>query len=316
MHLRRLITSGLLMISCTLVMSGCAVRAPIASEPSKPKPQWSIGLLSGPSLLELNEFAAGRNPRFTAADVTTPISDFVADPFLIKEGSKYFLFFELFNRGNGRGELGVAESSDLIDWDYKGVVLTEPFHLSYPFVFKEGDSYYMIPESRAAGEVRLYKSVSFPMQWKFEKTLLRGQFVDSSLVRFRNTWWLFSGVSPYSLSIFYADSFRGPWKPHALNPVYRADSSRARPAGRPVVQNGELIRFVQDNREGYGKKVRAMRVEAITPNEFRERVVEPDPFLAAAGTGWRSNGMHHVSALEQPDRSWIAAIDGSGDSQP
>jgi hypothetical protein len=125
-------------------------------------------------------------------------------------------------------------------------------------VFKEGDSYYMIPESRAAGEVRLYKSVSFPMQWKFEKTLLRGQFVDSSLVRFRNTWWLFSGVSPYSLSIFYADSFRGPWKPHALNPVYRADSSRARPAGRPVVQNGELIRFVQDNREGYGKKVRAM----------------------------------------------------------
>jgi hypothetical protein len=272
--------------------------------------------MSGSSPLDMKEFVGRRNPHFTASDVTTPASQFVADPFLIKEGNTYFLFFELFNRDNGRGELGVAESRDLVHWAFTGVVLAEPFHLSYPFVFKDGDSYYMIPESRASREVRLYKAVSFPMQWKLEKVLLRGQYVDSSVVHRDGYWWMFSGVSPYSLAIFYADSLYGPWKAHALNPIYREDSSRARPAGRPLVYNGELIRFVQDNREGYGKKVRAMKVEALSATTFSERVLEPDPFLAATGTAWRAHGMHHFSPLELDKGRWIAAVDGSGNAQP
>jgi hypothetical protein len=272
--------------------------------------------VSGESPLALSESLKLRKPCFTAADITAPKSQFVADPFLVRERDNYFLFFELVNESNGRGELGVAESTNLTDWTYKGVVLAEPFHLSYPFVFKERGSYYMIPESRAAGEVRLYKAVSFPTIWKFEKTLLRGQFVDSSLVRFKGKWWLFSGLSPYSLSLFYADSFRGPWKAHAHNPIYRDDNSRARPAGRPIVYNDELIRFVQDNREGYGKKVRAMKVDAITANVFTEHPLEPDPFLSAGGTAWRSNGMHHISPLQLPHGEWVAAVDGSGDARP
>ena len=38
------------------------------------------------------------------------------------------------------------------------IVLAEPFHLSYPYVFEWQGSHYMIPESGAAKSVRLYRA--------------------------------------------------------------------------------------------------------------------------------------------------------------
>jgi hypothetical protein len=83
-----------------------------------------------------------------------------------------------------------------------------------------------------------------------------------------------------------------------------------------VVVNGELVRFVQDNREGYGKKVRAMVVDELSPTMFREHPAERDPFFGARGRHWTRNGMHHVAPIQVPDGSWIAAIDGNGDGLP
>ena len=53
-------------------------------------------------------------------------------------------------------------------------MLKEPFHLSYPYVFKHKGTYYMIPESRAAGAVRLYRARSFPLSLEFDTTLFEG----------------------------------------------------------------------------------------------------------------------------------------------
>ena len=55
------------------------------------------------------------------------------------------------------------------NYDFLGVVLEEDFHLSFPFVFKDGDDIYMVPESSKNSDIRLYKSVDFPLKWKFEK---------------------------------------------------------------------------------------------------------------------------------------------------
>jgi hypothetical protein len=38
--------------------------------------------------------------------------------------------------GEQEGEIGLATSEDGLKWDYKQVVLNEPFHLSYPYVFE------------------------------------------------------------------------------------------------------------------------------------------------------------------------------------
>ena len=279
----------------------------------RPANLWSIGIASGPSPLELKERLDPPNPILSWRSFKKPDAAFIADPFLVREGDKWFLFFELFNTASGRGEIAVAQSTDLRRWRFDGVVLAESFHLSYPFVFKEGDSYYMIPESRAAKEVRLYRARSFPKEWVLDTTLARGNFSDSSPVYFNNRWWMFTCESPYSLHIFSADSVRGPWAPHPQNPIYTDDPSKSRPAGPPIVLNGKLMRFVQDNRDGYGKRVRAMIVEELTPETFREREAEQAPLFEARGKHWARNGMHHVSPAQVGEHEWVAAIDGSGD---
>jgi len=273
---------------------------------------WSIGILEGPDLLHMEQAKQLRRPAFTGADIPSPPTAFVADPFLVKNGDGYLLFFELMNKLSGRGEIGVADSPDGKSWKYMQQVLVEPFHLSYPFVFEEGGEHYMIPESRAARQVRLYKATKYPMEWRLEKVLFDGNYADPSIVKYQNRWWIFAEKSPYSLAIWYADSLLGEWMEHRQSPFYWRDKSRTRPGGRPVVVDGKLIRFSQDNRGGYGKRLRAFQVDKLSTTEFEEQALMPDPLLAPTGNGWRFNGMHHFAPILRTDGSWIAAVDGNG----
>jgi hypothetical protein len=308
------LTSVVSCIACggTRMPEVTATPAPVQSNAKL----WSIGIAQGSNPITLSERSTPRNPVLTWRDIRHPDVAFVADPFLIRRDSVWHLFFELFNTKSGRGELGVASSTDLSSWRFEKVVLAEPFHLSYPFVFEHEGAYFMIPESREAHGIRLYRATNFPLSWTFERELIVGDYSDPSPVFFQGRWWIFACKAPYSLAIFYADALWGPWHEHAKSPVYVQDKGLARPGGRPVVVNGELIRFVQDNREGYGKKVRAMSVDTLSPTEFAEHPVAREPFFAPYGAHWARNGMHHVAPVQREDETWIAAIDGNGDGRP
>ncbi|MCZ7591869.1 MAG: hypothetical protein M5U15_06810 [Kiritimatiellae bacterium] len=275
--------------------------------------QWSIGIIAGPHPLALEQSSKYPNPRFTADDIPNPEISFVADPFLLEENGKWFLFFEMFDKETRLGEIGAATSDDGFHWKFAGTVLEEPFHLSYPFVIKEGDTYYMIPESRAAREVRLYKAVDFPTKWEFDRVLFPGNYTDPTPVSYEGTWWIFTTRHPYALDIWYADELHGEWKPHKRNPIYRNDKSRARNGGRPVVLGDKILRFAQDNREGYGRKLRAFLIDVLSEDQFEEHAVTPDPLLFAHGDSWAKGGMHHYAPVMTLSGMWYASIDGWGD---
>jgi hypothetical protein len=246
---------------CVLLLAtGCCARGNLS--PAQPEEvrrvrapaNWSIGILEGSTLTSLKPQAQCPNPRLTKDNLESPPSSFVADPFLVREGDLWFVFFELFNTASGKGEIGVAQSRDLCAWSYKGVALAESFHLSFPYVFKAGSDYYMVPESKKAGEIRLYKSLAFPMRWRFERSLIQGEFSDATPFHWQKRWWIFANRAPYSLMIFSSTNLRGPYTEHPASPIFAGDMSRARPAGRVVFDAGMPLRFVQDNREGYGKR--------------------------------------------------------------
>src|SRR5512145_1109950 len=119
--------------------------------------EFAIGILEGPSPLALTA-RDGVNPVLSRKSVTDVHAAFVADPFMLKEGDRWHMFFEvLVVRGDERkGEIGHATSRDGIRWEYGGIVLSEPFHLSYPHVFRHGADHYLVPETRLARSVRLY----------------------------------------------------------------------------------------------------------------------------------------------------------------
>jgi hypothetical protein len=308
--LRAALRSVVISTILSVALSSCASKD--TPTPIDTKPSWSIDIVSGSSPFSTTPLEPMKSPLFSRHDVASPPTSFVADPFIAREGDSWQLFFELFNTQTNRGEIGIAESSNLKDWRYRGVALAEPFHLSYPFVFRVGADIFMLPETKQAGAIRLYRATRYPLQWTLAATLVQGQYTDSSPIYWNGRWWIFACSAPYSLSIFFADAITGPWKPHPRNPIYTNAPDRARPGGRPIIVNKILYRFVQDNREGYGKRVRAMRVTSLSPTTFAEHIAAPDPILQSGHEEWNGNGMHHFAPLQLPDGSWIAAVDGSG----
>ena len=81
---------------------------------------------------------------------------FIADPFLYvkKEDKSVYLFTEIVNNEAQKGEIGLHVSHDGgAKWSYHGVVVSEPWHLSFPFVVEWKDKLYMTTCATAGHEV-------------------------------------------------------------------------------------------------------------------------------------------------------------------
>jgi hypothetical protein len=280
--------------------------------PVRRKVDWAIAIYSGPDPFHLAPAPHARCPALTHSDVTDTAALFVADPFMVHEGGAWYMFVEILNARTGKGEIALATSSNGLEWRYNQIVLAEPFHLSYPHVFKWEDSFYMLVESRS-DSVRLYQATDFPSRWVHAKTLLEGaDFRDASLLRHDGLWWMFACPSSKddTLCLYYAEDLLGPWRPHPSNPIVSGDGRIARPGGRMIVWNGRIFRFAQDGVRYYGHRVWALEVTKLTPSCYHERMALERPLLEPSGTKWNAKGMHHVDMHQLgPDR-WIACVDG------
>lgn len=277
--------------------------------------QWTIGIYRSDSPFHYNALQGWINPLFRAEDVTDVPAKFVADPFLVKEGDMWNLFFEVYNLNTQQGDLAVATSKNTWTWKYQKLILDEPFHLSYPYVFKADDGYYLIPESYEDNSIRLYKADEFPTKWSFVKRLIEGRdYVDNSIVFYNGKWWLFSSVtSNDKLYLHYADSLTGPWQEHPMSPIVTDDLHKARPSGRLLVYDGKLYRFTMDVNPPVGThQVMAYEITEITPTTYAEKLAQEAPVLVASGSGWNRDAMHQLDPVQVDENSWIASVDGFG----
>ena len=276
--------------------------------------EWSIGIYTGPTPFDLTAHPSlGLRPVLGPKSLGAVKADGVADPFMVRSGQDWLMFFEIENRVSGRGEIGLATSRDALSWSFQGIVLKEPFHLSYPHVWEFEGAWYMLPEAAASGAVRLYKAESFPMQWKLHAELIRGDLVDATPFRHGNRWWIIAmdGFRRNdAMVIYHADRLEGPWHPHPANPISQNNRRTARPAGRMITYDGSLIRFTQDYEEHYGRMVRAFRIEELTPQRYVESPVGDGEILGPSGQGWNASGMHHIDAHRLGPDQWLACVDG------
>lgn len=272
---------------------------------------WSIGVYEGETPFELTDPQTIVNPVLTADDVTDIDAKFVADPFLMIEDNHYTMFFEVLDRSSDKGVIAYAESQDGLTWEYKNVILDEPFHLSYPYVFKWEDEYYLVPESYEDLSVKLYRAVSYPDKWEAADTLLTGyRFIDPSIFRHDEKWWLFvTTLEGDTLNLYYAEDLFGTWTAHPQNPLIKLDKNISRPAGRVLEFDNKLFRLTQDGDPSYGLQVFAFEITELSKDVYTEELVSEEPLVAMSGEGWNAAGMHHVDAHQLNDK-WIAAVDG------
>jgi hypothetical protein len=273
---------------------------------------WSIGVEEGETPFDLEAPKNIRNPVLTADDVKDVNASFVADPFMLIVDSTYYMFFEVFNKDSNHGDIGFAVSNDGKKWTYQHIVLDEPFHLSYPYVFIYEGNYYMIPESHKNSSIRLYVARKFPEKWEYSGNLLSGSdFTDPSILQHNGKWWIFvSSRRNDILRLYYSDKLTGPWVEHSKSPIIQKDITKARPAGRIINVDNKLYRISQSAYPRYGTNVNAFEIIDLTTNSYQEIPYERNPILERGTENWNHLGMHHMDAHKTGENRWFACVDG------
>lgn len=203
-----------------------------------------------------------------------------ADPFIVKENQKFYLFFEEIKIGSGNGHISLFEFDErgnLLHEEPKKII-DEEYHLSYPFVFKEGSNYYMLPESADANELWLYSCKEFPGRWiKSQKIFSNKQIYDASIYFHEGYWYLFGteklskgGNRDQYLHLYYSTELKSEaWTPHPLNPL-SLDIRGARPAGKIFKDKGKLLRPTQIGAPKYGYGIQINEIKKLSTTEFTE----------------------------------------------
>ena len=234
-------------------------------------------------------------------------ADYCADPFLFRHGGVNWLFYETLDK-TGKGVLGCFREENG-KWVQQGIVLSEPWHLSYPQVFEDGGRVYMIPEScdskrgHREGHVALYEAVDFPLKWRKAATLINEPLADSTLCR-KDGWYYLScfRVSPEAgAELWHAPSLTGPWSKHPQSGNTNQSVRLRRNGGSFQVVDGRLCRIAQDCNGDYGKRLFKVPVLNLTPESYREGAWAP--FIPGeTEAGWPHGGMVHTyNRLDTPD---------------
>jgi hypothetical protein len=263
------------------------------------------------SLDDLATTSMPQTPALVEAHITDMDVGIIADPFFWQDGDITHLFFEVVDKTTGDGVIALASGSIEAGFSYRGTVVQEPFHLSYPHVFAANGSMWMIPESWEAGAVRLYRADHFPDQWSFVGNLIEGkELVDPTPLHHDGRWWLLvSDRTNGRLDLYFSERLESGWRPHPQNPLIVNNPDVARPGGRIIEDNGRLYRVGQDAWPDYGLAVGLFEIVELTETAYREVSLARNPVLGASGKGWNADGMHHLD-LQWLGDHWMGVADG------
>jgi len=180
-----------------------------------------------------------------------------------------------------------------------GVAITEPYHLSFPYLFLYGKEIYMCPESSENRDIRVYRCLEFPLKWTLAKVLMSGVNAVDTLIFERNgKWWMLTTLDSadtgdcYSqLYLFHADSpVSDRWTSHPKNPII-IDPDCGRNAG--LLRDGERVFRVAQGQgfRQYGASTRIFEISTISETDY----VEEHRTSIAPSFALGLKGTHHLS---------------------
>ncbi len=224
----------------------------------------------------------------------------MADPMLAENNGKTYLFYEAAHHDKGRIE--VVELYDNGTTSRPKVALEREYHLSYPFVFKHNEEWYMIPESCAIHEVQLLKAKRFPMEWEYVTTLLKENAVDTTVQNIAGKLLLLTFIPKAGSEEVYPKVYWLDWTDNMELkeiPWPNFDPLQVRGAGKMIADGERYVRPAQINQEtSYGDGV--LFAECCCSNaEYAEKEVGrllPDDLCVS---GWKVDGLHTYAATKQ-----------------
>ncbi|WP_141561109.1 MULTISPECIES: hypothetical protein [unclassified Bacillus (in: firmicutes)] len=263
---------------------------------------WNIGIVHKP----IHEFL--NDPKANIEWLVQKKDLYYADPFAYQDENGLRILMEEVDYRVVKGFIsGVSVKDDVVVFDQ--ALMKFPCHMSYPFILEHKNQIYCIPETSEAREASIYMYKGSSKEWEKVKTVLEDfHAVDSTIVKYGDTWWLFctksfSTVQSHNneLHIYYATDLFGEWKPHILNPV-KVDIRSSRPAGTPFMDEGVLYRPAQDCSKTYGGRIAINRIKTLTITQFEEETV---CYIEPMKGSLYPDGVHTISSA-----GGITIIDG------
>ena len=269
--------------------------------------QWNIGISRG------NIEQIIRDKKCDLSFKWMPLPDKVnsiADPFLFRSGEGLLnIIYEDFSMEDLKsyGTLKMFTLSEDFNIIATQKILDTKSHVSYPFIFKENGTTYIIPESRKRNKLSSYEFDFNTNTLVKERVLIDNcPLLDSTILKYNDKYWLFAtlGDNLYDhskLYIFYADNLHGPYTAHPKNPV-KFSLKSSRPAGNFIVVDGEIYRPSQNCEKHYGHAITINKI--IKLNEF-EFIEQPHVELTAEKGSRFNEGLHTINTLDD-----VIVIDG------
>lgn len=223
-----------------------------------------------------------------------------ADPILADHDGKTYLFYEAVNNDHGRIE--VAEVLGDCTLGKPTVILEDDCHYSYPFVFQWQGRWYMIPESSASNQVRLYRTSVFPTKWELVTVLLHQQSVDTTVFEKNGQLFLLTYLLCPGSERVKAQAYRLELgEKNEVTPIEWTDFDelKCRGAGPVFRAGGKDIRPAQRSEDTrYGDSVLLYEINAYERHYEEKLVGELTPDKVTANGVWL-DGLHTYAASER-----------------
>ena len=208
-----------------------------------------------------------------------PKNKFWADPFVISKDNYHYIFIEEYLFRPDKGHISVLKLDEKGKTVCIEPIIEKPYHMSYPFIFKHEEFYYMVPETGSNKTIELYRCTDFPAKWEFVKNIMENITAkDTTLFFHKNKWWLFTSVivmnnatvSYNELFLFYSDDlFSSNWQSHPMNPIVN-DHKLSRPAGRIFIRDNKIFRPSQDCSGIYGRALNLNCITKLSETDYEE----------------------------------------------
>ena len=301
MKIKIAISVSLLIIICLIVINN---RTPFFLPV---KGGWSIGYNiydSIPLKIDSNQGNIFSIKRFANINDSEAI---LADPFFITQNDTIYLFVEFQLKKNG-ADIAVMKSTNGVDFEFDRVILDEDFHLSYPQVFKHQNKYFMLPETKNANNVLLYKAYNFPYDWRVCDTIIKNvRLKDPSIYLSDSLNFLVASDDNFNLFIYQSDSLFGKWEKH--KDIVKC-GSEARPGGRIFVNEENNITIpIQNSTHGYGYGLSLYKISYDKSGDYKFELSNKFFLKANKKIDEFSGGMHHLD-IQQYNGKYFIVYDG------
>lgn len=225
--------------------------------------------------------------------IEAPAGHFYADPFLLADeaGGPPWVFFEDFDYATNRGTLAVAQVNEAGGLGVCTPIVTRPYHLSFPHVFRHAGQLWMIPEGGSSNTIELLSAPHPAGPWRHQANLLESVHAVDTVVWHENgQWWMFTCLyGPFrsgpELWLFMADALSGPWRPHPASPI-SSSITDCRPGGAVISSGGRRYRVSQDGSRAYGYQLHLHEIVRLDGQRYEECLVaqvSPDQIPGALG---------------------------------